>query len=198
MISARVTVDVVDHGYEDLIERLRDEAAHVDIGVHSDESQELVVIAAANEFGATINHPGGTAYGYQTAEDARRGRVKFLKGGTGHKVLGVTGAHTINIPARSYIRSTVDENADLYQELAVGLLGQIVDGDTDKLQALSIMGQKIEADIKAKMTALRQPPNAPSTIRRKGSDNPLIDTGLLRSSIRYIVKTEDETAVEGD
>jgi hypothetical protein len=31
------------------------------------------------------------------------------------------------------------------------------------------------------------PPNAPSTIARKGSDRPLIDTGQLRRAITYVV-----------
>jgi len=36
------------------------------------------------------------------------------------------------------------------------------------------------------MTALDQPPNAPSTVARKrGSTNPLIDTGQLRRSIDW-------------
>lgn len=33
-------------------------------------------------------------------------------------------------------------------------------------------------------------PNAPSTIREKGSDRPLIDTGELRRSVTYIVKED--------
>lgn len=32
------------------------------------------------------------------------------------------------------------------------------------------------------------PPNAPSTIRRKGSDVPLIDTGELRKSIKHVTR----------
>ena len=31
-------------------------------------------------------------------------------------------------------------------------------------------------------------PNAPSTIAKKGSDHPLIDTGLMRQSVHYVVK----------
>ena len=34
------------------------------------------------------------------------------------------------------------------------------------------------------------PPNAPSTIKEKGSERPLIDTGALRASITYVVKGE--------
>lgn len=35
-------------------------------------------------------------------------------------------------------------------------------------------------------------PNAPSTIARKGSDKPLIDTGALRRSIAYVVRQEEK------
>lgn len=43
------------------------------------------------------------------------------------------------------------------------------------------------------------PPNAPSTIKRKGSDRPLIDTGALRQSITYVVRASatTESAVSG-
>lgn len=37
------------------------------------------------------------------------------------------------------------------------------------------------------ITDLRDPPNALYTIEKKGSDNPLIDTGSMRSSVTYKV-----------
>lgn len=192
MIRTNVKVEERDLGMEDHLRRLQAEAAAVDIGIHPDEEETLIVIAAANEFGATIRHPGGTAYGFATEADAKRGRVRFLKSGNGYHVLGVTGPHIIEIPARSYIRTTVDEQAEKYAQASEGLTRQLIDGNIDKFRLLSIMGQMIEADIKKKMTDRRDPPNAPSTIRRKGSSNPLIDTGLLRSSIRFVVKSKDE------
>lgn len=192
MIRATVTVEDKDLGMEDLIARMEADDSHVDIGIHADEDQKLIIIAGAHEFGATINHPGGTAYGYATPEDAKRHRIKFLKGGTGHKVLGVTKPHTIIIPARSYIRSTVDENEDKYFETSAKLAGKIIDGDFTKEEALAIMGQLIERDIKRKIVTLRSPPNAPSTIRRKGEDNPLIDQGHLLGSVRFVVKAESQ------
>ncbi len=36
----------------------------------------------------------------------------------------------------------------------------------------------------------RWAPNAPSTIKRKGSDRPLIDTGAMRKSITFVVREE--------
>lgn len=189
MISGRATITDKDLGMRELQQRLLEDDAHVDVGIHSDEGEKLVIIAAANEFGATINHPGGTAYGYATPNDARKGRMKFLKKGAGYKVVGITKPHTITIPARSYIRSTVDENEDKYLGLADKLLSRIIDGSMTKFKGLSVMGQTIERDIKRKIISLRSPPNAPSTIRaKKGEDNPLVNTGHLGGSIRYVVK----------
>lgn len=31
-------------------------------------------------------------------------------------------------------------------------------------------------------------PNSPETIKRKGSDKPLIDTGRMRQSINYVIQ----------
>jgi len=197
MIKASVEVEDKDLGMAALEREIRRDAVSVDIGIHGDEDQTLIVIAAANEFGATINHPGGTAYGYKTAADAKKRKVQFLKAGTGYKVLGKTKPHIIKIPARSYIRSTMDENGERYTKAAEGLMGRLIDGDLTKFDALSLMGQLIESDIKDKMTNLRNPPNTPGTIQRKGSDNPLIDTGLLRSSIRYVVKTASDREIGG-
>ena len=35
-------------------------------------------------------------------------------------------------------------------------------------------------------------PNAPSTIRRKGSSKPLIDTGRMRQAVNYVIKPKGE------
>lgn len=51
--------------------------------------------------------------------------------------------------------------------------------------AMLRIGSLATGEVQKYMTDLRVPPNAPLTIALKGSDNPLIDTGLLRSSITY-------------
>lgn len=187
----------IDRGMKAALRRIMDKAEYVDIGLQSDEDETLLKIAAANEFGATIDHPGGTSYGYKTEDDAKKGKVRFLKKGAGYMVLGETEPHTIEIPERSYIRSTIDENEKKYlDDIAKKLSVQIIDGNIDKYTALTIMGQKIESDIKSKIISLQSPANAPSTIRKKGSSNPLVDTGLLGGSIRYVVTDGKETTKE--
>jgi hypothetical protein len=191
-MKATATVTDTDKGMADLYRRIRAQADHVDIGIHADAGQKLVTIAAAHEYGATINHPGGTAYGYATAEDAKRHRITFLKAGSGYKILGVTKPHVITIPMRSFIRSTMDEKSEEYHRKAGILIGRIVDGSMDKHKALEIMGQVIQTDIQRKIDNMKYPPLKAATIRRKGSSALLIDTGLLRSSIRYVVKNRDD------
>ena len=55
------------------------------------------------------------------------------------------------------------------------------------MQIIERVGAKAVGGVKSYMTALKEPPNALSTIKRKGSANPLIDTGELRRAITYKV-----------
>lgn len=45
-----------------------------------------------------------------------------------------------------------------------------------------------EADYKRAMTNLKTPPNAPSTIKQKGSSNPLINKGDLQGSVTAVTR----------
>ncbi len=183
-----MTIREIDHGAIALQRRLRQDVTEVKVGIQSDESETLLIIGASNEFGATIHHPGGTAYGYRTAADAKKKKSTFLKKGTGFKVLGVTKPHTIVIPSRSYIRSTVDEKQEEYNKLIEVLFGRVIDGSLDMFSMLDLIGQKVESDIKRKIVTLKSPPNAASTIRKKKSDNPLIgQSSTLLNSIRFVV-----------
>lgn len=90
-----------------------------------------------------------------------------------------------HIPERSFLRATVDANATVYgQELDAAVRAHI-DGDRTLTEGLALLGARVEGDVKQYMTDLQDPPNAPATIARKGSSNPLIDTGRLRAAIRH-------------
>ncbi|MBE0434618.1 MAG: hypothetical protein IBX56_02305 [Methylomicrobium sp.] len=93
-----------------------------------------------------------------------------------------------NVPERSFIRSTFDEQRSAWGKLADKLIGGILDLKLAPNKVFSVLGAKAEDDIKQKITALRTPPNSPITIERKGSSNPLFDNGDLRRAIRYVVK----------
>lgn len=95
---------------------------------------------------------------------------------------------TSNIPERPFIRTTADQRRQAYANIAAREADKIIQGKSTVFRSLSMLGQVAESDVKKKITSIRIPPNAASTIRKKGSDNPLIDTGRMRASVRYIVK----------
>jgi hypothetical protein len=91
---------------------------------------------------------------------------------------------TPTIPARSFIRATVDIYEQKLQQRAV-LLGRgvLFEAFTPN-QALGLLGEEARGLMIERINAHIDPPNAPSTIARKGSSTPLIaHTGALKNSI---------------
>jgi len=98
---------------------------------------------------------------------------------------------TRTIPERSFLRSTVDSKQEVYEDQIAEVLEEVVDGGG--LPALAVglnrIGLGAVADVQETMRQLDDPPNAESTIRAKGADNPLIRDGRLRQSIDYEIRT---------
>lgn len=92
------------------------------------------------------------------------------------------------IPERSFIRATIDERKRRIYGKAFQLQEKIFLGKISIPKALAIMGSLIKGNIVQKVVSMRSPANADSTIKAKGSSNPLIDTGRLRQSIDYEVE----------
>jgi hypothetical protein len=163
----------------------------VTIGIHEEagdvESGDLTMasLGAINEFGANIKHPGGTSYGYASKAAADRDEVRFLKTGSGYMELGVTQAHTIDIPARPWLEPGV---ASATPEVLLTIQDGM-EADKSMDQILEAVGAVAVGKVKVYMTELKTPPNAASTIRKKGSSNPLIDSGAMRQSVTHKVAT---------
>ena len=105
-------------------------------------------------------------------------------------VVNEFGSSNGKIPERSFIRSTFDSEKKNWRALTGKLKKQMIAAAKTVEWILSIMGTKIVGDIQAKIVAVKEPPNAPSTIERKTragrvGDNPLVDFGQLKSSITY-------------
>ena len=65
------------------------------------------------------------------------------------------------------------------------LTKKVVKGELSHLQARGILGESAQADVQQKITDLREPPNAASTIAQKGSSNPLIDSRAMVQNVRW-------------
>lgn len=99
---------------------------------------------------------------------------------------------TATIPARPFLRTTLDRNGSRYSRRISDALGAAIDGwrsGRDTLPAeMERLGREIVTDIQGTIQNGMRPANAASTLRRKQDDRPLIRTGRLLRGITYIVR----------
>ena len=157
------------------------DAGIIDAGQHPSGDITVAGIGFVHEFGASFTHPGGTPYVI-----GANGQARFVKKGT-KGIAGVTKPHNITIPERSFMRSTIQAKKKDIISLQKKLLKQIVNGTMKVETGLGLVGEFMADAIKQKIVSLRTPANSAATIRKKGSSNPLIDTGQLKNSITYEV-----------
>ena len=100
---------------------------------------------------------------------------------------------TSRIPARPFMRTTVNEHQNEWCETLVGALkGEVLRGDAKK--AMGLVGEQMKAHIQQTIQKGSFAPNAPRTVaikRAKGKvepNHPLIDTGQMLASIISEVK----------
>lgn len=94
---------------------------------------------------------------------------------------------TATIPPRPFFRNTIAEHKDEWPKQAAEMLEA---NGGDVRQALADMGEVVKGQIVETIQAFREPPNAAATVKKKGFDKPLIDTGTLWRSIDYEVADE--------
>ena len=96
------------------------------------------------------------------------------------------------IPERPFMRNAMRDNrSDYNMQLIKGagfLIREAIKGNgiaAAKRNVLGKLGIRARGDIQDEIVALSSPPNSPLTIELKGSDSPLIDTGMMKSSVRW-------------
>ena len=98
---------------------------------------------------------------------------------------------TDKIPARPWLDVGVESGSEEYLEV---IQDGIIEGESSE-KVLEQVGVLAAGYTQQYITDLDSPPNAPSTIKRKGSANPLIDTGNMRQSVTYAIA--DQMPEEG-
>jgi hypothetical protein len=89
----------------------------------------------------------------------------------------------IGQPMRSWLRDWIEQSQAEILAVQRREYARVLSGAQSKDQALARIGVWIVGQIQARIAAGIPPANAESTIARKGSSTPLIDTGQARSSI---------------
>lgn len=90
---------------------------------------------------------------------------------------------SIKIPPRPFFRNAIDNNMQKWLDF----LGRDLVNTNNAETSYNRLGEVVRGDIVESITQLDTPPNAPKTIARKGSSNPLIDTGFLRANVTFKV-----------
>lgn len=160
-------VKIVDLGMDVFVEHLKllKLKPKVQVGVFSDIKQrklnkgniDNVGLMAIHEFGVP-NNPTGSG--------RKAGRN-----------------HTVSISQRSILRSTTKEKEKDAMKLVLKEYDRIIKGQTTFENTFKLLGVFIEGAMKLKFTDGTLAPNAPSTIKKKGSSRPLIDEGQLRQAM---------------
>lgn len=91
------------------------------------------------------------------------------------------------IPSRPFLLNAMRANRRKYLQAMRTSAPKILRGEVTLLEVLRKLGILAQGDVQKEITDLRTPPNAPSTIAAKGSSNPLIDTGEMRSKVTWKV-----------
>lgn len=98
------------------------------------------------------------------------------------------GAPRRNIPERSFLRSSFDNNENKYTEQLTDYINRAIDGEIKPSTAYMMIGQTAAQDTQKNIKSVIPPPLKPSTIKRKGSSLPLVDTGQMINAITYEVE----------
>lgn len=95
---------------------------------------------------------------------------------------------TVNIPSRPFMRDSVDKHKDDINHMLTAQKDALLNGSSARkiLETIGLFQQDL---IQTEIEQGDFVANAPSTIKKKGSDKPLIDTGTMKNSVHYwIVK----------
>lgn len=143
----------------------------IKVGLFGSDSSELVMIGAVHEYGAEIPvtpkmRAWFAANGYPLKKETK----------------------VIKIPERSWLRSGYDENIDKIARKIEEMVPDVIEGNVNPKLFMDAIGMEFAGLIQKKMRDLKDPPNSQMTIERKGSDNPLIDTGRLVGAIRHEIE----------
>lgn len=195
MIGGNVTVQVTETGEGDLkrileaLKKLSEDELLV--GVSADTAGSGRGEDINNAELAYIHTNGVRAAGMKSETD------KAVEEGTPYPLalqayIKEHGSPAYRVPPRPFLEPGIEKHLDLVESGMKAALQDVLDGGDGRAQR-----ERLGATMAAKVQAYFQedngwPPNAPSTIKKKGSVQPLVDTGALRQSITYIIRAKDK------
>ena len=199
-------IEITDiNNVDKFLDKLKDlESKTLKVGVLASAGSDMLKIANANEYGATIVPKKGKFLSiplqkkYKNLSPRNVEGLFYFEDKDGDKFLakkkGKKGIEMcyilktkVEIPERAFIRGTFDEKIALIEEFVGKAFKRYADSlSNDDLIAL--IGEFCKGQVQKYMVDLSSPANSILTTNLKGSTNPLIDTGHLKDSISYEVE----------
>jgi hypothetical protein len=201
-----VKVQTDDDGLQWLYRELAElDRYSIEIGIFGSDDSFYAMIANVHEFGMQIKAKNKyLAIPTKEAGDRKPSEIPGLFQPKGKNVLAVADKtaengikvmfilkESVNIPERSFIRSTFDEKNDEWMDFLEKQIEKLCELEIDAQTVFKRLGARIAGDIQDKIRDIRTPPNAPLTVENKGFDNPLIDTGGLRMHVTWKLVRDD-------
>lgn len=100
------------------------------------------------------------------------------------------GSKKANVPQRSFMRSTFDENETKYENRLKRTARKIAKNPktSNLAEDVFLLGEKVRKDIIKKINSNIPPPLADSTVEKKKDDLALVDKGLMIGAISSVVE----------
>lgn len=149
-------------------------------------------------FSSRISEPDGKAIKKLLRQVKRPGQVdvgiidpkKRDEGGELNTAeIGFTHEFGVEVPERSFLRSTMHEERKRIVAQSRKFLKAVVRGKLTVDKGLGLLGIDMADKVSQKIVKIRKPPNSPATLAAKApKTNPLVDTGQLKNSITHRVR----------
>lgn len=201
-MSVRILKDTKFSGIAALAKRLQAGNHQVMVGVpktapEAEHGMPMATLAAIHEFGGFVK-PHSRVKGQTMWFHPRTGRILSRRVRAGGKyplkfvletkAKPATFANGITIPERPFLRVGIRRNLEFFARLSRANLVRLARGQITMAVALGQLGAAAAGKVQKEISDGHFTPNAPSTIRAKGSSKPLVDTGALRQAITWTVE----------
>lgn len=92
---------------------------------------------------------------------------------------------THSIPPRPFFRNAIKKNSQKWIETFKKNAKE-----KPPYEVMGMLGEVIRSDIVLSINQTNTPPNSPYTIRKKKSSKPLVDSGKMRASVDYSIRSK--------
>lgn len=94
---------------------------------------------------------------------------------------------TSKIPARPFLSNSIDKHETEITAFVEQCFSQLLSGTINEEEMLKKIGVYLKGVVQKEIVDGDYAPNAESTIKRKKSDRPLIDSGYMRQSVSFFI-----------